>query len=308
MVKTMMMVVMLGGFAMTLRAADEVKITQEEKTLNIEIGGKPWTKYYFADGKGAEYVRPFFSPILAPDGENVTSDQLETNPKDHPHHRSLWVAHGDVNGADHWALKPDCPKQKHLKFTKIEASSFEQELEWEDKAHAPLLKEVRTIRVFVFPDGARGVDVTSVFTPIHENVTFGDTKEAGLCSVRMRKEISNTGVLTNAAGGTGEKECWGKPAAWCDISGKIGEKSYGIAVLDAPTNPKHPSTWHVRQYGLLAANIFALHEYDKSKPKGAGNFTIEKGSSATFKYRVVIHAGDAKSADLDAKWKEFAGK
>ena len=308
MFKTLVTLVMLGGFAMAVRSAEEVKITQEEKTLKIEIGGKPWSTYYFADGKGMDYVRPFFSPILAPDGENVTSDQFETNKIEHPHHRSLWFAHGDVNGADHWLVKPDGPKQKHLKFTKVEGDLFVEELNWESKTHEPMLNETRTIRIFVFPDGARGLDVTSVFTPVSDKVTFGDTKEAGLCSVRMRREISDTGVLTNSAGGTGEKECWGKAADWCDISGKIGEKTYGVTVFDAPENPKHPSTWHVRQYGLLAANIFALHEYDKKLPKGAGDFTIEKGSSATFKYRVVIHAGDAKSAGLDAKYKEFSGK
>ena len=40
----------------------------------------------------------------------------------------------------------------------------------------------------------------------------------------------------------------------------------------------------------------------------AGNFTVEKGKPVTFRYRVVIHAGDANPADLDAKFKEYAEK
>ena len=35
-----------------------------------------------------------------------------------------------------------------------------------------------------------------------------------------------------AAGQTGEKNTWGKPAAWCDISGRINGKPYGVATLD----------------------------------------------------------------------------
>ena len=39
---------------------------------------------------------------------------------------------------------------------------------------------------------------------------------------------------------------WGKEADWCDISGQINGKSYGVAILNSPTNPLsakwHPST------------------------------------------------------------------
>ena len=32
-------------------------------------------------------------------------------------------------------------------------------------------------------------------------------------------------------------------------------KEYGVAVFDHPQNPRHPTRWHVREYGLLAALI-----------------------------------------------------
>jgi len=84
------------------------------------------------------------------------------------------------------------------------------------------------------------------------------------------------------AGQTGEKETWGKPAKWCDESGMIDGKPYGVAILDHPNNPRHPSTWHVRAYGLIAANIFGLHDFDKTKPKGSGDFVMEAGKTVTF--------------------------
>ena len=283
-----------------------VKLTQETKSIKVEIGGELFTTYYFADGLGAPYTRPFFYPVKASDGTEVTADQVTTK-GDHPHHRSLWVAHGEVNGADHWSLKgPAIPKQRHISFTKVEADSFVEELEWEGKDSEPMMKETRTARFFVYPDGARGVDLTIVFNPIVEKVTFGDTKEAGLCSVRVNKSIATTATRSNSTGAIGEPACWGKPAAWCDISGKVNEKVYGVAILDHPSNPRHPSTWHVRQYGLMGANIFGLSNFNKAIPKGAGAMTIEKGTATTFRYRVVIHTGDAKSANLDAKFKEFA--
>lgn len=288
------------------------KLTQEAAKIKVELGGQPFTTYWFADGDGAPYVRPFCYPVLAADGTEVTSDQYKVAKGDHPHHRSLWVAHGDVNGADHWSLQKGAasPKQRHIAFSKVEGDTIVEQLEWEGKDGQPILKETRTLRFFAFPDGNRGVDLTSVFSPIVDKVVFGDTKESGLCSVRVPKSMSDTAVLTQSTGKTdarpskNEPNTWGKKAEWCDISGKVGEKTYGLTILDHPTNPRHPSNWHCRLYGLMSSNIFGQSEFTKGAPKG--DFTIEKDKPVTFRYRVVIHAGDAKAADLDAKFKEFA--
>lgn len=320
--RTLIVCSLLALFALvpSAHAANtNVKLTPEANRVRVEIGGKLFTNYWFGDDETGPYVRPYAWPVLAEDGTEVTSDQKRAkikNPKeDHPHHRSLWVSHGDVNGVDHWALVgPNPPKQRHLKFDRVEGDTLVEELEWETKDAKPMLHETRTVRFLALPGGSRGVDITSVFKPDNGPVTFGDTKEAGLASVRMAKSISDHPTLTSSEGkggeGTaGEKQTWGKRAAWMDISGQINGKPYGIAIFDSPDNPRHPSNWHVRAYGLNAANIFGLHDYDpKANPKGAGNLTIQPGESKTFKYRIVVHPGDAKSAGLDELYKAFAGK
>jgi hypothetical protein len=289
----------------------QVKLTEnKEGTLTVEVGGKPFTVYHFGDAQGRPYVRPYFYPVAASDGAEVTADQTLTG-GDHPHHRSLYVSHGDVNGADHWSFqqKPE-PKQRHVGFKKLGGDSFVEELEWEAKGGKGLvLRETRTVRFFTFDDGQRGIDFTLALTPAgNERVTFADTKEAGLCAVRVTKSISDKPTLTNARGQSGEKQVWGKPAEWCDLSGPVNGRPHGVAVLDHPKNPRHPATWHAREYGLLAANIFGLHDFDKNVKKGAGDFTIEPGKTITFRYRVVIHTGDAKAANLDQKFREYAGE
>ena len=162
-------------------------------------------------------------------------------------------------------------------FEKVDGDTIVQRLEWESTNRGPaMLKETRTLRFLTFDDGSRGVDLTVALTPAGDKpVTLKDTKEAGLCSLRLPKPISDNPTLTNAAGQTGEKDTWGKPAAWCDISGQINAKPYGVAVLDHPSNPRHPTRWHVRAYGLLSANPFGLHDYDKSNPPGTGNLELE---------------------------------
>jgi hypothetical protein len=308
--------IVAAPFSLSSLAAEsnDVKLKQEDGRVVVTMGGKPFTVYHFNDAEGRPFVRPYFHPVRAADGTEVTSDQVLSG-GDHPHHRSLWVAHGDVNRADHWsfAQRPS-PKQRHVRFARLGGDSFVQELEWEAKAAADgtlgiLMRETRTARFFTFEDGNRGIDLTLVFTPAtDERVVFADTKEAGLCAVRVNKSISDKPKLTNASGKSGEKQVWGKPAEWCDLSGVIDGKPYGVAVLDHPTNPRHPSTWHSRDYGLLAANIFGLHDFDKTVKKGTGDFTLEPGKTATFRYRIVIHQGDAPSAKLDEKFRDFAGE
>ena len=292
----------------------QVKLTEGPTSVKVEIGGKPFTEYRFAAGDDKFFFRPFAYPVLASDGQAVTSDQIATNPKEHPHHRSLWVAHGMVNGVDHWSHK-DGATQRHIRFARIEGDTLVEELEWSGKkpADPALLKETRTLRFAQDADGARTIDLTIVLTPAGGAVTLADTKEAGLAAVRVHPEIGTDkgpkATLTNSAGGKGEKAIWGKPAAWCDASGTIGQKVYGIAILDHPDNPRHPTTWHTREYGLHAANIFGLHDFDKkANAEHAGDLTLEPGKTTTFKYRIVIHTGDATSAALDRRWKEFSGK
>ena len=49
-------------------------------------------------------------------------------------------------------------------------------------------------------------------------------------------------------------------------------KTYGVAVLDDPRNPLHPTRWHVRAYGLLAANPFGLSYFDKGAHEACRGF------------------------------------
>ena len=303
-------------------SAPGVKIAQADTHLDVTIDGKPFTSYWFGKRDDRVYVRPFFFPVLAPGDVAVTSDQYslkEKEPKtDHPHHQSLWVAQGDVNGVDHWSLGKDgkgtaSAKQRHIKFASVGDDRFVEDLVWDDNNEKPMLNEVRTVKFVVYSDGSRGIDIASAFTPAEGSVTFGDTKEAGLMAVRMATSIAKHPTITQSTGKggegiAGEKETWGKAADWCDESGEIDGKPFGVAIFDAPSNPRHPARWHVRAYGLMSSNIFGLSDFDKKNPKHSGDLTIEKGTTMTFHHRAVIHAGMAEEAKLAEKYKEFAGE
>src|SRR3954451_2116998 len=112
-------------------ADNAVKLTDTGTKVTVEIGGKPFTEYLYVAEKGLPWARPYFYPVKAADGVDITSDQSRSNSKEHPHHRSLWVSQGAVNGIDHWAFaKPGSPQpeQRHVKFEKLDGDTMVERL------------------------------------------------------------------------------------------------------------------------------------------------------------------------------------
>ncbi len=292
----------LAGATWAQTPAPAVHIQQEKTELRITVGGHPFTTYRFAPTPDdPKWNRPYFYPVCAADGTEVTSDQQREvlkNPKvDHPHQRSLWIGHGSVNGVDHWLA--GAPQQRHLAFTQFTADGFVETLAWDGaKAGEPVLTETRRVRFLPYPDGDRGIEITSVLTAASGDVTFKckplnvSGVEAGLCSVRMAKAILDgpdaTKQITTGAGGIGEKSARSAPAAWCDYSGLIAGKPYGVTMVNARENPGGDTAWHVRLFGLLA-HIGPLQ------------WTLDKGKTATFRHLVIAHEGDARTAGVAAK-------
>ena len=53
----------------------------------------------------------------------------------------------------------------------------------------------------------------------------------------------------------------------------------------------------MRTYGLFAANPFGWHDFGRPE---RGDYTIPGGQAIEFSYRVVLHEGDTKSANVPA--------
>ena len=88
--------------AISAAAHATVEVKELPEKVTMSVGGKPFTEYHFT---GAAHV--YFYPLFGPGGAKMTRDwPMQDTPgeaHDHPHHRSLWFAHGLVNGTDFWA-------------------------------------------------------------------------------------------------------------------------------------------------------------------------------------------------------------
>jgi hypothetical protein len=167
--------------------------------------------------------------------------------------------------------------------------------------------------VFYADRDRRVMDIYVTLTTVVD-AKFGDTKE-GTFAIRLAtpleepypkaKGVARTGKMVNAEGLETEKNVWGKRSAWVDYAGELEGEKLGIAILDHPTNPRYPTYWHSRSYGLFAANIFGVHDFTRDKTKD-GSLTLAKGKSMRFLYRVVIHPGDTGSAKIAEEFKRFS--
>ena len=97
---------------------------------------------------------------------------------------------------------------------------------------------------------------------------------------------------------------WSTRGRWCSLTGHKNGHTVSIAIFDLPKNPGYPTTWHARGYGLFAANPLGLSVFNpKEKPI---NFTLEKGQSATFRYRIVFYTHEATTEELNKEADAFA--
>src|SRR5688572_16679671 len=174
------------------------------------------------------------------------------------------------------------------------------QLKWEAPDGSVPLRSVQTFRVHEGPPSERVIDFDVTLTAGDKEVILGDTKEGTMAiriaeSMRLAqpKKQAGQGRIANDQGIENGK-VWGQRARWVDMSGPVDGRVLGIAMFDHPQNPKHPTRWHARDYGLFAANPFCEYDMDKTQPRGAGAFKIGAGQSATFRYRIYIHEGDEK--------------
>ncbi len=295
-------------------AADELGVTVLESadTLSLQLPQGHFGTYHF----GADVIRPYIAPVNGPGQivmtRSVPSGALEGETTDHPHHTSLWAAFDEVNEVNNWHNAEGHGYTRHKSFSNVASGpvfgGFTAQGVWESATGEPVLDETRTIRLYNVGEEIRLLDYEITFAANYGDVTFNDTKEAGVLAVRVATSMDGArgGIISNSEGGRGESECWGKQAAWCDYVGQVNGETLGVTIFDHPQNPNFPTRWHVRDYGLFATNPFSTACFNAGD---ATPYTIPNGESVTFRYRVLLHRGntqDVKIAEFYNVWSDLA--
>jgi hypothetical protein len=284
----------------TLAIAGGPRFRRSPDMIEVHLDGQPFTAFHL----DAKWDKPFLHPLRSASGEMVTRgwpvDPLAGDSNDHTWHRGLWYSHGAVNGVDFWREKPGETGKLVLRGapkTKGEELSATLDLM---PPKGPSLGTLRQQFTFRSAPGLRMVDVTVTYLADRgQDLTFGDTEEGAL-GLRFTDDfrLDRGARMSNSEGITG-RPIWGKPAKWTDYAVTRGAKTVGVTILDHPGNPRHPTYWHARHYGLNSANPFGVRDFTGDKSRD-GKLVVPKGGQVQFRYRVVIHEGGDPAALFQA--------
>jgi Family of unknown function (DUF6807) len=331
---------LLGAVAYAATPSQGVQVVPDvaQRRVDVTIDGKPFTAYIWP----TNLYKPVLYPIVDGDGYTLTRGfPPRTGERvDHPHHVGLWFNYANTNGFDFWNNSTAIPASREPKmgkivFDKIVSSSsapnrgtLVTESTWITGAGEPILEETTHFVFMRRPHGVRIIDRIATLRAL-DRVVFNDEKD-GMLGLRVASWLESptardavyvdshgvqtktgaaspdaSGVYLTSEGKRGDA-AWGTRGTWCALTGHAGSHVATIAIFDHPGNPGYPTTWHARGYGLFAANPLGPHAFNKSEPPI--NFTLQKGQSATFRYRIVFYTSAATPAELNKEEAAFAAE
>lgn len=273
----------------------EVSFEEGDGTLELKVGADVVGTYVFKD-RGI--TRPHFRNLHAPGGVPVTRAQPPVEGRDATDHADMhpgvWLAFGDINGADVWRNKA---KVEHEQFVGQPTGgpgrgTFAVANVYRDPRGGVVCQEECRYTVLVRPAGYLLV-ADSTFRSRDRELSFGDQEEMGF-GVRVATPITVKagGQIVDSEGRANEAGIWGKPAAWVDYSGPVaggagGNKARaGVMLIPDPANA-HASRFHVRDYGLMVANPFGRAVFGD---KAGSRVVVPAGEGYRMRFAVLLHA------------------
>jgi len=257
-----MFVVLMGCLGNWGAVGEGVYFERSAGCVGIKVGAQVVAEYCWDD---PVTTRPFFSNVLTRRGAPVTRTHppdaiRDRGNEDHAgFHPGIWLAFGELGGADFWRLKARV-RQVAWEVLAPEApfaGAFGVTNHYEAAGEGDRVLAIEECRyLFVVDDEGYFLLARSVFRPVGEALLFGDQEEMGL-GIRLATGLSvrRGGGLLDSAGGRDESGTWGRTPLWCAGFGSEGGRSLGALLMPGPGNFRK-SWFHNRDYGLMVANPF----------------------------------------------------
>jgi hypothetical protein len=299
----------------------ELQPNDAEKKVDVMIDGKLFTSYIYPDN----IKKPVLWPLMSPAGNMLTRSFpliiKEGERSDHPHHVGIWFNYGDVNGLDFWNNSEAIAPEKRDSYGTIYHRSVEKaesgegtallvcKSDWKSPDNTTLLEEESSF-TFIAQGNLRIIDRSTTLKAVIDEVNFTDNKE-GMFGIRVARELElpsekpiklldSHGIATKiekmdntfvkgdylSSEGVKGKEVWGTRGRWMKLASEIKGEQVAVVIIDHPSNVGYPTYWHARDYGLFAANTLGQKAF--SEGLNELNFSMKKGESVTFKYRLVV--------------------
>lgn len=286
---------LLCSFIATASAATWSSTTDDQRGIvTLQLDGAPFATYHYRD---PQTPRPYFANIQTPTGERITRNfpPQPSDLQDHPlMHPGLWLAFGDLSGADNWRLTRPVEHVRFVQPPTVQNNELRMVVENHYRTadgNETACHEMCAYRFGALPHGVL-VLWDSRFTNPDAAFSFGDQEEMGL-GVRVATSVTvatgQGGRILNANGQRNEGEAWSQAADWCDYSGPAGKLAVGATVMPHPNNFRR--AWcHCRDKGLLVMNPFGRQHFTDEP---ASTIVVEPGEEFRLRYGVLFHWGES---------------
>lgn len=271
--------------------------TLQEQTdrLDIYLDNQLIAAYCYA----SRFPKPYIAPLCTPSGLVLTRPVDDQNVKDHAHHQGLFLAYGKVNNLDFWSNRGQEFQIRHVQFLAKSVSqdglTIEAILEWTGSDGSTILQEQRTLLFTAFEGGYK-IHFKSCLKACCD-VVLADTKE-GLLAIRVAdwfREKGGCGLFYSSTGKQGAAAIWGTREPWVCLVGYKDHKQIGLAIRNDPASCNYPTYWHVRDYGLFAANPLGQLEFQTARKVNnpvSRTISLNKGQQAEFIFDVMVYEQD----------------
>jgi hypothetical protein len=296
---------------------------KDKKQIDVLFDGKLMTAYCYYDSSR----KPVLFPVNTVDGITVTRSypftMVSGERTDHPHHTGIWLNYESVNGLDFWNNSTAIAPEKRGRYGSIihqfvigkklygDNAVINTQAAWVRPDNKTLLKE-ETLYSFTVKQKDFVIDRITRLTATDTNVLFKDVKD-GLFAIRVARElelpskekssfVDDKGNVTAippsgndvtgmyySNGGLKGDSVWSSKGTWVMLTGRKDGKDITIAMFDHPLNVGYPAYWHARGYGLFSINPLGRKVFSNGKEEL--NFTLQRGQTVTFRYRIVVHSG-----------------
>jgi len=244
--------------------------------------------------------RPYIHPIIAPDGLGCLT---QNEPWHHLWQHGLYTGLHGVNGVDFWTeglsgggLEHDGTfHPKPLVQVKVAGNtvSWVVETDWRSPVKKIILTEYQTWR---FQDLGTSYRIDLGWKlKARENIYFDACPYGGLF-LRMPWHPGSGATALDSKGRL-RAESEGKRSRWVAASMPLPQREgeAGIAILDHPKNPAHPTPWRVDDnYGISPSRCIA------------GDWSLGEGEESLEYYRLVVFCGAINPSFIETEWNLFS--
>lgn len=283
-----------------------MKLTQQfdetRKLWTMQWGERRVLEYIYADEQDPN---PSFRRVATPAGHELALYR----PWDHPWHLGLFFSWKYINGLNFWESWHHGQRNVAVtrSFAPLSGShaepGFVQSLDYVAHDGNTLLREVRSVEVQEVDLNSYAIVWTGRFRagPDTDRVELNRTEVtpkspwggyAGL-AFRLARTFLEP-IITTDAGRLKAEEAHNRSFAWCDYSGKVDgflDPQYaGVAFVDDPRNPRHPSpmlTYDYKDMQFLQAALL------QNEP-----LILQSGEDLTLRYVIYVHDGSADASTI----------